>query len=123
MNAAVAQFVRVRCHYCSQFRHRGDVLTIGTGRALICLHCREWHEANIAALAANGVPKGCFECRATWAELRLRVSAGDNPDEFKMFLVPKDGIYQLLCRTCSDAYEQKRADLLRGTLYGQQKGV
>jgi hypothetical protein len=115
--------VSVRCHYCSVFRNPHEVFPIGIGGVVMCLRCREWHDANIDALAKDGAPKGCFECRVTWAELRLRLEAGDNPAELKMFLVPKDGIYQLLCRTCSDAYERKRADLLRGTLYGQRKGV
>jgi hypothetical protein len=123
MSGNVSAVIKVRCHYCSQFRHPLEVLPIGTGGVVMCWRCHEWHCQNIEALAKGGVPHGCFECRATWDELRLRFAAGDNPDDVKMYLVPRDGIYQLLCRTCSDAYELKRADLLRGTLYGQTKGV
>lgn len=120
---SAALIVTVRCHYCSKDQHPGEIISIGTGGAKMCFRCYEWHVENINALAQGGVPMGCFECRVTWAELRARVGPDDNPDDVKMFLVPKDGIYQLLCRTCSDAYERKRADLLRGTLYGQRKGV
>jgi len=123
MTAVLPRVVSVRCHYCSKFRHPDDVHPIGTGGAVMCVHCREWHAENVSAITRGGVPKGCFECRITWAELRLRFAAGDKPDEVKMFMVPKDGIYQLLCAKCTDAYERKRADLLRGTLYGQRKGI
>jgi hypothetical protein len=121
--SSVPHVLKVRCQYCSHFYHPLEVLNIGQGGVVMCWKCHEWHTANLLAAFQGGVPKGCFECKATWDELRLRLTIGDNPDEVKMFLVPKDGIYQLLCRTCSDAYEQKRADLLRGTLYGQTKGV
>lgn len=123
MIAAVPQLARVRCHYCSKARHPLEIAAIGQGGAKMCVDCYQWHLSSLKAIAAGGVPPGCFECRATWDELRLRLAPGDNPDEVKMFLVPKDGIYQLLCGMCIDAYERKRADLLRGTLYGQLKGV
>lgn len=112
----------LRCHYCSKFRHPAEIIHIGTGGAKMCQHCYEWHLSSLNAVSKGGVPPGCFDCRATWDELRLRLDAGDNTS-VKMILVPKDGIYQLLCRTCSNAYEQKRADLLSGTLYGQSKGI
>jgi len=118
---AVPSVISVRCHYCSKFRHPSEVLDIGNGGAKMCLQCHEWHARSIQALAEGGVPPGCFECRATWDELRLRIAPGDNPDDVKMYLTPKDGIYQLLCSTCSDAYERKRVDLLGDTAYGHLK--
>jgi hypothetical protein len=119
----VPQILRIRCHYCSKWHHPKEVLDIGVGGVKMCFRCHEWHIENIRAIVSQGVPVGCFECRKTWAELRLLYRPGDNPDEVKMSVVPRDGIYQLLCGTCSDAYERKRGDLIRDTLYGQQKGV
>lgn len=115
--------INAKCHYCSQWRLPGEIIQIGVGGVKMCFHCHEWHVKQIDAVAIGGVPPGCFDCRKTWEELRLSFDLGDNPSEVKMFLVPKDGIYQLLCRTCSDAYEQKRADLLKGTQHGQTKGI
>lgn len=111
----------LRCHYCSKFHSPSETISIGTGGVKMCFQCQEWHVGQMNAVAQGGVPPGCFGCRATWDELRLRIAAGDNTSEVKMYLTPKDGIYQLLCRTCSDAYEQKRADLFKGTLHGRLK--
>jgi hypothetical protein len=38
-----------------------------------------------------------------------------------MYLHPKDGIYQVLCRCCSDEYERERLDLYGDTLHGELK--
>lgn len=122
MTSAPAIF-KLQCHYCSRWRLPSETLDIGQGGVRMCLQCHELHVAQMLALATGGVPPGCFDCRATWEELRLRLDPGDNTSEVKMFLTPKDGIYQLLCRTCSDAYELKRADLFKGTQYGQTKGI
>jgi hypothetical protein len=113
----VPAVLSTRCHYCSKFRNPHEIIPIGTGGALMCFHCYEWHTKSLNALATGSAPPGCFECRVTWAELRARPASGDETS-VKMYLVPKDGIYQLLCRTCSDAYERKRADLLGDTVYG-----
>jgi len=37
-----------------------------------------------------------------------------------MYVVPKDGIYQMLCSACSRPYVSKRADLYRGTEFGRK---
>lgn len=38
-----------------------------------------------------------------------------------MFLHWKDGVYQVLCRACSDRYERKRLDLYGDTVHGHLK--
>jgi len=37
-----------------------------------------------------------------------------------MYVVPKDGIYQLLCACCVRPYVGKRADLYAGTRFGKE---
>jgi hypothetical protein len=37
-----------------------------------------------------------------------------------MYVVPKDGIYQVHCATCVAAYVAKRADLYKGTQFGSE---
>lgn len=44
-------------------------------------------------------------------------------DNVRMALHPKDGIWQVLCGTCSDTYEAKRRDLYADTPYGHIKGL
>jgi hypothetical protein len=91
---------------------------MGTGGAKICFRCLEWHHNAIRVLAGDP-PPGCQECGLTFADLK----AFDNAGNLRMYLHVKDGIYQILCTTCSDKYERKRADLFRETVYGQQKGI
>jgi hypothetical protein len=38
-------------------------------------------------------------------------------------MLPKDGIWQVLCQRCAGEYEDKRSDLIRGTAYGKSKGI
>ena len=40
--------------------------------------------------------------------------------EVRMYVVPKDGIYQLLCAGCVKPYLPKRKDLYRGTKFGTE---
>jgi hypothetical protein len=112
-----APIMTVRCQYCGKPRNPKELIPIGTGGANICFACYEWSAKNLLALSQGGMPAGCFECRATWDELRRRPALGDE-NSVKMFLHDKDGIYQLLCGTCSDAYARKRSDLYGDTLYG-----
>lgn len=110
MNAQV--LVGERCHYCSHFRSAEEIYPIGVGGAQICLRCLEWHGKAIGMLAGTP-PPGCQECGVTFAQLRER--GGD----VRMYLHQKDGIYQILCKPCSDAYIPKRRDLYGPTRFGQ----
>ena len=84
-----------------------------------CWDCYYWHRAALAVLAGCA-PPGCQgPCRRSWEDLR-REGPGEN---VRMWVHPKDGIYQLLCGACSDAYERKRLDLYRATRYGRAKGL
>jgi hypothetical protein len=94
------------------------VIYIGTGGACMCWLCWEWHNQALEALAGNP-PSGCQVCGVTYTQLQERSPNGDS--EVGMYVHPKDGIYQVLCRACSDAYELQRVDLYRPTQFGYEK--
>lgn len=110
--------IGTRCHYCSKFRPPSEVHTMGSGGALICFRCLEWHRHAMAAFCGQP-PPGCQECGLKFADLKEIDGAGN----LRMSLVVKDGIYQVLCTPCADSYERKRADLFRNTVYGRRKGI
>jgi hypothetical protein len=118
MTAAVV--IGTQCQYCSKFRPPGDVLT-WPGGVRICLHCYEWHKKALDLMATGGVPDGCQACCRTFEQLDALYAdaAGNTP----MYFHSKDGIYQILCPQCSEAYEQKRRDLYGATVYGKLKGI
>lgn len=101
----------MRCRFCSKWRHQREFL--GDPTLAPCWDCYHWNQAAIRVLA-GAPPPGCQVCGLTWQQLREQ-TPGDN---VPMFLHPRDGILQLLCKACSDAYERKRLDLYAGTPYG-----
>ena len=105
-----------KCRCCSKHRHPREFIvnsTIG-----YCLHCLEWHRHALEALAGNP-PPGCSECGITFAELRDR----EQTDDVRMYIHPREGLYGVFCKPCSDAYERKRLDLYGGTPYARAKGL
>ncbi len=109
--------IRTRCHYCSKFRHQREVVRIGTGGAVMCWACYEHHQEALLSLCHGKPPKACHGCGRSYEELE-KTSADGN---VSMWCHMKDGIYQMLCRPCSDAYERKRLDLYGDTEYGWKK--
>ena len=109
--------VAVKCHYCSNPRNPHEVMRM-SGGAIMCWRCWEWHQKALKMLAGNP-PPGCQneKCGVTFAQLQERAGGGD----VRMYLHVKDGIYQVLCRTCSDAYVPKRVDLYGHTAFGHAR--
>jgi hypothetical protein len=105
--------VGIRCHYCSKFRHPKEVLRL-PGGPIMCWRCLEWHQKARDALSGHP-PPGCQQCGVTFAQLQERAGSGD----VSMCIHVKDGIYQVLCRTCSDKYAPKRVDLYGATEFGR----
>jgi hypothetical protein len=68
-------------------------------------------------MLAGHPPPGCQECGITFTQLRERSLDGD----IRMYVHAKDGLYQILCRACSDAYVPKRVDLYGATAFGRAK--
>lgn len=105
-----------KCPYCSKWRHPREVMKLGTGGVKICWHCWEWHRKALAVFA-GAPPPGCQECGVTFAALMERAPDGN----VGMYLQSKDGVYQILCRSCSSQYVRKRVDLYGDTLYGDRQ--
>lgn len=102
--------LKLRCRLCSKFRSPSEfVHSPITG---YCWHCYEWHQRALKMLAGED-PPGCQECEVSFEVLRA-AACGD----LRMYLHPKDGIYQVLCLKCSDEYERKRLDLYGDTPHG-----
>jgi hypothetical protein len=113
---STAQVITAQCRRCSKWRSL-DEFVAGGPQDGYCLRCLEWHRAALDHLATGKTPSGCQECERSLDELSRAAGSAD----VKMYLHPKDGIYQVLCGTCSDRYEQKRRDLYARTSYGQKK--
>lgn len=84
----------------------------------ICWHCLHWHEKALLALSGNP-PDGCQQCGVSFKDLAERTRGTSVP----MAIHQKDGIYQVLCLSCSDAYVGKRRDLYGKTVYGHRKNL
>ncbi len=112
--------IGVKCNYCSKERHPAEVMRLGPGGALICIRCLDANEQALRALNTGTPPKECQECLTPF-ELMPCDPQGNIPIELRM--LPKDGIWQVLCKRCAAGYEAKRSDLIRGTAYGRQQGI
>ena len=112
---AVPHLVTIQCHWCSKFRPEFRVHKLASNQ-VICDYCLAWHMHALEVLG-GAVPEGCQECGSTLREMRdadpLLIAA-------RFYVVPKDGIHQVLCAACKDVYTAKRADLYRGTQFGRQ---
>jgi hypothetical protein len=116
------EFTLVKCHYCSRFRPVWRVHRLGSDERpaqSICDYCLHWHNAALELLAGRALP-GCQNCGLSSETLREILSQGDAAVEVRMYVVPRDGIYQVLCPTCVRPYVAKRADLYRGTPFGTE---
>lgn len=108
-----------KCPGCSQFRNPREILRFGQGGCVrMCFKCFEKHQEALNVLASGQPPKACQECNTPFVELPV-----DARGNSRMYMHQKDGVYQVLCKWCSDAYERKRADLYRSTPYGAAKGI
>jgi hypothetical protein len=108
--------ILVRCNYCSKHRARSTVHHLGSASLpgqIICDDCLAWHNQAIELLAGNAMP-GCQGC----GESNEIVYARSGGVEIRLYVVPKDGIYQVLCARCVGPYVSKRSDLYAGTPFG-----
>lgn len=105
--------LQVKCHYCSRFRHPKEVIRM-TGGPIMCWRCWEGHQ-HALRLFQGQPPPGCQMCGVTFKAL----SDATPGTQVRMFVHWKDGIYQILCKTCSDKYIPKRVDLYGATEFGK----
>jgi hypothetical protein len=102
------------CRMCSKFRDPGDLMG-APGRGFVCKHCMEKHWIALGVLSGD-VPTGCQGCGYSLADLQ-NISGGV---ETRMYVVPKDGIYQVLCKRCCDSYVARRRDVYGATQFGRR---
>jgi hypothetical protein len=108
-----------KCPSCSRFVSALEMLRFGLGGCVrMCIRCYGHHRHRLAGLAAQNPPEACHGCSTPFEELPK--DAGGNS---RMYIHEKDGIYQVLCLRCSDAYERKRPDLYRSTPYGHERKI
>lgn len=113
MTSSAALLIGARCKICNRTKPFGDVRG-DEGEGYTCLYCLEWHYHALKVLAGE-TPRGCQVCGVTFTELRAR-----SVNDVKMVLLIKDGIYQVLCKTC-EAHYAPRCGFFRGTLYEKLK--
>jgi hypothetical protein len=115
---ALMRVLHPKCRVCGKHRPVEEFVAGGpvTG---YCLRCLEKNQEALDLFAENKLPHGCHVCNRSMREL----SAAEPSADVRLYAHPKDGIWQLLCINCSDQYEQKRADLYRGTPYGHTKKI
>jgi len=111
---APAYLATIRCHYCQRFHQHREILRL-TGGPVMCWKCWQWHE-HALKLLSGAIPPGCQVCGLTFADLEARSADGNT----RMYVHMKDGLYQVLCRMCSDAYTVKRRDLYGATEFGHR---
>ncbi len=87
------------------------------GQARICANCYAWHLEGLALLNRGVLPSGCQNCGTTFSQLNERGLATS------MAIHPKDGVYAVLCKPCSDHYERVTPQFYAGTQYGHEKGL
>lgn len=105
----------VKCHYCSRFCARCEVVTFGESMVR-CFQCQDKHVAALEVLAGKP-PEGCGECGVTFAALAERTAGA----QVSMFMHWKDGMYQLLCPACDRKYVEGRKDLYGPTRFGWER--
>ena len=108
----VRNVLKVRCNYCSKELPVHRVHQLKRAQ-IICDNCLDWHNKAMEFLAGGCIP-GCQQCERSWNVLRDSTPGV----EVKLYVVPKDGVYQVLCRSCVGVYLPKRTDLYRGTEFG-----
>lgn len=106
-----------KCPSCSRFVSPAEILRFGDdGCVRLCARCWGKHLEALKVIGSGEPPKACQECNTPFGEL-----AADERGNSRMYIHSKDGVYQVLCSCCSDAYERKRRDLYGSTPYGNAK--
>jgi hypothetical protein len=104
----------VPCHWCTKHRPRYRVHRFQSNQA-ICDYCLDWHYHCLEFLS-GAAPAGCQVCLTSWADLRARELGA----QVRLYVVPKDGILQLLCAACVKPYLPKTKQLYKGTQFGAE---
>jgi hypothetical protein len=101
------------CHWCSRQVPPYRTHTLES-KQTICDDCLGWH-FHAQDMLGGAPPRGCQVCQRSWEILR----DSTKNVEVRMYVIPKDGILQLLCRDCCQRYVAKRQDLYKGTEFAK----
>ena len=113
-HAKVPHVLTVRCHWCQKERPEWRVHRL-VSHQVLCDYCLEWHIQAQEFLAGHA-PAGCQVCERSWEALKLATPG----EQIRMYVVPKDGLLQLLCASCVRPYVDKRTELFKGTQFGKE---
>lgn len=101
---------RRRCLVTGKWVHPKDGIGFGNGQTIFySFEGLKRHYEALHLLSTGEPPKACQDCGKPSSECA------------SLFVHRKDGIYQALCRSCSDRYEQKAKELYRDTPYGAKR--
>jgi hypothetical protein len=110
----VPNIASVQCNFCSKWYPKHRVHTLSEAQT-VCEYCLDWH-FHAQEFLGGAPPRGCQECDLTWETLKA-ITPGE---QVRMYVVPKDGILQLLCAACAAKYIPQRTDLFKGTRFGAE---
>jgi hypothetical protein len=113
--SALASPILGLCGYCFKSKPMNFIFRLGES-VLICHNCYEKHEKAVNDFALQP-PTECAACHLTWEQLSEGVIGPTVP----MYPHYLDGIYQLLCRSCSDARIRKTPQPYKGTRFGWEQ--
>lgn len=107
---------RRHCQITGKQVHPAEGFAFGTdGCVFYSLDGYAQHLEGLHLLNTGTPPDGCHECGRPASE--SLTPEGKNA----LYLHMKDGLYQVLCRACSDRYEVLVKDRYRDTPYGAQR--
>lgn len=100
------------CNWCGRARQKFRIHPLETGQA-ICDYCLDWHRHAMDFLG-GAPPRGCQGCCHSWEEIKAAAPG----EQVRMYVVPKDGLMQLLCARCVKPYLPQTKELYKGTQFG-----
>lgn len=107
--------IALRCNWCSRQLPPTKLMKLASDQ-LMCDRCFEHHAEALDVLAQQAVPTKCHLCETP---LNVLNDLSDGPTT-RMYVINIDGAYAIACSICKDAYMRKRADLVKGTKYGEE---
>lgn len=118
MSAPHMATARRRCLVTGKQVHPGEGFGFCHGGAVFySFEGMEKHEACLRLLAGGPPPERCQECNQDSA---LSRNEQGHP---ALYVHLKDGLYQALCRRCSDRYEAQARELYKDTPYGAARNL
>lgn len=96
-----------RCKVCLRNKPEATFYRVNDTEGSICGTCGDYHEQALMFFATGTPPKGCQRCELTFEQLRTDMTVQDETVKTGMYLHMKDGVYQILCRKCSDWYSAR----------------